>query len=279
LAALDFCYSFRKYQQMILEVVESQIGSDNKYHIVAPPGSGKTIVGLELIRRFGRPAVVFAPTTTIQKQWQEKVGLFTEDSVWITQHTSLDASRLAEINCLTYHILSTPGENLEFVERVAIERWVDDLITSGKAESEEQARERIATLQEANPRAFRREVSKRYRRVKREFLQRGDFDGRRFLHPNARDLIDRIVALDTGTIVLDECHHLLDYWAFILRELIKALPDVRVIGLTATRPDPENKSEYENYNSLLGDVDFEVPTPAVVKEGNLAPYRDLVYFC
>jgi hypothetical protein len=27
-----------------------------------------------------------------------------------------------------------------------------------------------------------------------------------------------------------------------------------------------------------GDVDFEVPTPAVVKEGDLAPYRDLVYF-
>jgi len=26
-------------------------------------------------------------------------------------------------------------------------------------------------------------------------------------------------------------------------------------------------------------VDFEVPTPAVVKEGSLAPYRSLVYFC
>ncbi len=51
------------------------------------------------------------------------------------------------------------------------------------------------------------------------------------------------------------------------------------MGLTATLPDPSNQTEYENYTSLLGDVDFEVPTPAVVKEGNLAPYRDLVYFC
>ena len=51
------------------------------------------------------------------------------------------------------------------------------------------------------------------------------------------------------------------------------------MGLTATLPDPANQIEYENYTSLLGDVDFEVPTPAVVKEGNLAPYRDLVYFC
>ena len=110
-------------------------------------------------------------------------------------------------------------------------------------------------------------------------MRDGALDGRQFLHPNARDLIERIVALGTGTVVLDECHHLLDYWAFILRELIRALPGVRVVGLTATLPDPANPSEYENYTSLLGDVDFEVPTPAVVKEGNLAPYRDLVYFC
>src|SRR5205085_11143017 len=76
----------------------------------------------------------------------------------------------------------------------------------------------------------------------------------------------------------DECHHLLDYWAIVLRYLIQQIPDVRVVGLTATLPDPESEREYENYKSLVGDVDFEVPTPAVVKEGDLAPYRDLVYF-
>jgi hypothetical protein len=134
-------------------------------------------------------------------------------------------------------------------------------------------------MEASNPRVYRREVAKRYRRVKREILQQGDFDGRRFLHSNARDLIDRIVALGVGTVVLDECHHLLDYWAFILRELIQALPGVRVVGLTATLPNPANESEYQNYTSLLGEVDFEVPTPAVIKEGNLAPFRDLVYFC
>jgi superfamily II DNA or RNA helicase len=280
LGELRFRYPFRRYQRMVLDVVDGQGGQvDSKYHIVAPPGSGKTIVGLELIRRFGRPAMVFVPTTTIQQQWQERVGMFTADPDWIQRHTSLDATSLAEINVLTYQALSTPGENLAFVERIAVERWVDDLLASDRVETEAQARKRIATLHEGNPAAYRREVSKRYRRVKREFLRRGDLDGRQFLHPNARDLIDRIVALGTGTVVLDECHHLLDYWAFILRELIKALPGVRVVGLTATLPDPDNRIEFENYTALLGDVDFEVPTPAVVKEGNLAPYRDLVYFC
>jgi superfamily II DNA or RNA helicase len=278
-ANLHFRYPFRRYQRMVLDVLDGQAGFDHKYHIVAPPGSGKTIVGLELIRRFGQPAVVFCPTTTIQKQWQEKVGMFTSDAAWLDQHTSLDPRRLAEINVLTYQVLSTPGENLEFVERIAVERWVDDLLESNKAHTATEARQRIVTLKEANPKAHRREISKRYRRLKREFLHDGTLEGRQFLHPNARALIDRIVAQGTGTVVLDECHHLLDYWAFILRELLKALPGVRVVGLTATLPDPENQAEYENYTSLLGEVDFEVPTPAVVKEGNLAPYRDLVHFC
>ena len=104
---------------MVLEVVGNAKDGDHKHHIVAPPGAGKTIVGLELVRRFNRPALVFAPTTTIQRQWQEKVALFTDDPDWIAQHTSLDAGRLADITILTYQVLSTPGENLEFAERIA----------------------------------------------------------------------------------------------------------------------------------------------------------------
>ena len=67
-ADLRFRYPFRRYQRMVLAMVDGQHVADHKLHIVAPPGAGKTIVGLELIRRFGRPAVVFCPTTTIQKQ-------------------------------------------------------------------------------------------------------------------------------------------------------------------------------------------------------------------
>jgi superfamily II DNA or RNA helicase len=277
-SSLHFQHEFRKYQQMVLEIVARESTADHKHHIVAPPGAGKTIVGLELIRRFGRPAVVFTPTTTIQQQWVQKVGLFTTDQDWLDAHVSLDANHLADITILTYQVLSTPGENLAFVEKIAIDRWAEDLLKAGLYEDEAAAYQRIATLQESNPKAAKNEISKRYRRVKREFLQDPNFDGRKFLHANARDLIDRIVALGVGTIVLDECHHLLDYWAFILRELIRELPDARIVGLTATLPDPANQTEYENYHSLLGDVDFEVPTPAVVKEGNLAPFRDLVYF-
>jgi len=53
-----------------------------------------------------------------------------------------------------------------------------------------------------------------------------------------------------------------------------------VIGLTATPPDRDGKDERDvkRYDEFFGEVDFEVPVPAVVKDGFLAPYQDLAYF-
>jgi len=278
---LRFRYPFRKYQEMILENVEAEILSgkgDQRYHIMAPPGSGKTIVGLELIRRFLRPAVIFAPTTTIQKQWQEKVGMFTELPERVDELTSLDPDHLADINIFTYQLISTAGESRDLLKAMAVREWKDDLLREAQSRDETKADERLRVLERNNPRAYRRELSRRAVRVKKRLLKEKDVDVSHFLHPNAMALICSLVDRGIGTIVLDECHHLLDYWAIVLRHLIEQVPGVQVIGLTATLPDPEDDKAHENYSSLLGDVDFEVPTPAVVKEGDLAPYRDLAYF-
>ena len=51
--------------------------------------------------------------------------------------------------------------------------------------------------------------------------------------------------------------------------------DVHVIGLTATPPVGLPEAEAELYDALLGPVDFTVPTPAVVRDGHLAPYQEL----
>jgi hypothetical protein len=274
---LSFQHSFRKYQHMILAQMETG-QPDQRYHIVAPPGAGKTIVGLELIRRFGFPAVVFAPTTTIQAQWQEKVGMFLAEPSSLANLTSLDPQRLAPINIFTYQVISTPGEAQERVQAMAIQKWLDDLLLEGKAADPVIAQARLDTLRQNNPIAYRSELSRRYLRIKRDLLRSPQTEIAQFLHPNARQLIRSLVNYGVRTIVLDECHHLLDYWAIVLRNLIGQIPDPRVVGLTATLPNPEDDDAYENYTSLLGEIDFEVPTPAVVKEGDLAPYRDLVCF-
>ena len=133
-------------------------------------------------------------------------------------------------------------------------------------------------MAEANPDAYRDELGKRVKRVRRDLLAADGATVYAYLHPNARALIDRIAAAGVGTVVLDECHHLLDYWAIVLRALIARLDRPYVVGLTATLPSLEDADEYENYTALLGDVDFEIPTPAVIKEGDLAPFRDLAWW-
>jgi len=251
---------------------------DRKYHIVAPPGSGKTIIGLELIRRFGTPAVVFAPTTTIQRQWQEKMSMFTSEPSQVDGLTSLDPAQLAPVNIFTYQLISTPGEQQDIARQMAVRQWVEDLLTEGQVIDEPAATARIETIRQNNPETYQKEIARRYRRIKQKLLRDEQADIESFLHPNARKLIRDLVGAGVRTVVLDECHHLLDYWAIVLRHLVRQIQGPHVVGLTATLPSPEDDEEYENYTSLLGDVDFEVPTPAVVKEGDLAPYRDLVYF-
>ena len=66
-----FAGTFRPYQQRILERFDD-LKQDHRIHIVAAPGSGKTILGLELICRLGQPALILAPTITIRDQWIDR---------------------------------------------------------------------------------------------------------------------------------------------------------------------------------------------------------------
>lgn len=277
LTRLAFQYPFRKYQHMMLSRVEADPG-DHRHHLVSPPGSGKTIVGLELIRRFGRPAVVFAPTSTIQQQWRDKVGMFLPPGESVDGIVSTEPTRLSAINVFTYQLISVPGEAGARFKELAEELWIEELLHDDRVPDEAAAAERLRTLRNNNPDDYEREVRRRCVRLRRSSLREGRVDPAAVLHPNAVSLIDALAEAGVGTVVLDECHHLLDYWAIVLRSLVEKLDSPEIVGLTATLPSPEDGNEYENYTSLLGDVDFEVPTPAVVKEGDLAPYRDLAFF-
>lgn len=260
----------------MLGLAEEHPTEDRRYHLVAPPGSGKTIIGLELVGRFDRPAVIFAPTTTIQGQWLDKLAMFTPDAASVG---SRDPQELGYVTALTYQVISTPDAATDALRDIAVGAWAQELATDLIAASDSAtAHERISRMAAANPTAYRNELGARVKRVRRELLAADGNTAYEYLHPNARALIDRIVAAGVGTVVLDECHHLLDYWAIVLRALIARLDRPYVVGLTATLPSLEDAGEYENYTALLGDVDFEIPTPAVIKEGDLAPFRDLAWW-
>ena len=66
---LKFEGTWRSYQQKVLDNLQRHL-SDKKLHIVAAPGAGKTILGLEVIRRIGKACLILAPTITIKNQWE-----------------------------------------------------------------------------------------------------------------------------------------------------------------------------------------------------------------
>ena len=37
-------------------------------------------------------------------------------------------------------------------------------------------------------------------------------------------------------MILDECHHLVSMWGYLVRDVLGELGDVHVVGLTATSP-------------------------------------------
>lgn len=68
---IRFGGTFRDYQQAVLDESGHYL-KDGKIHVVAAPGSGKTILGLELIRRLGQPALILSPSVTIRGQWGDR---------------------------------------------------------------------------------------------------------------------------------------------------------------------------------------------------------------
>lgn len=279
LARLQFDRPFRKSQQDVLDAVDRWLADGQRQmHVVAPPGSGKTILGLELVRRLKRPALVLAPNTAIQGQWVDKCRAFLPPDLALERIASHDPDGEAPVVSLTYQALTTAASDDDFLVEAALEQWRIELRAGREGpEAETEAGTRIARMREANPDDYKREVSSRKSRVRQQMLTDPAFELSRLLHPNARALVDRLVALRVGTVILDECHHLTGFWALVVADLVGRLDGPVIVGLTATPPVDREDVELSRYLDLVGDIDFQVPTPAVVKEGHLAPYQDLVF--
>lgn len=97
------------------------------------------------------------------------------------------------------------------------------------------------------------------------------------LHPNGRALVDALADTEELLLVLDECHHLLEVWGRLLADVLALLPHARVLGLTATPPEALTPDQAELVGELFGPVTSTASIPAVVREGDLAPFAELAY--
>lgn len=104
---ISFCGTFRDYQQRVLDNFKNHI-KDGKINIVAAPGSGKTVLGLELIRRLKSPCIILSPTTAIREQWGARFkDLFLEDKSCFDELFSTDLHDVKLYNSVTYQALYT----------------------------------------------------------------------------------------------------------------------------------------------------------------------------
>ncbi len=277
---LAFQYPLRKYQKQIIELCKKKLEAGEKeLHIVAPPGSGKTILGYEIISQFKCPSLVLCPNNTIATQWNAKLeDFFPEGDIEFARPEVLGSyldRPLKPITIMTYQALSLPGREKEYLTGLAKNEWISEL-TGGITPKRAEAEIRLLDLEKNNPKEFNKELRRHVSRLRRRLVDVLDLN--EVLHENALDLMQALKRRGVGLVVFDECHHLTDYWAAVMIHLIKRLEPVTVVGLTGTPPDSASGKQKNRYLNLVGEIDYQVPTPALVKEGGLAPYQDLAYF-
>lgn len=65
---IAFKFAWRDYQQNVLDELQQHL-VDQHLHLIAPPGSGKTVIGLEIARLINQPTLILAPTIALRNQW------------------------------------------------------------------------------------------------------------------------------------------------------------------------------------------------------------------
>ena len=137
---LNFKESWRQYQKQVLDRVQDY-QADGHVHLVAAPGSGKTTIGIELIARFGNPALILVPTVTIREQWVDRIQTaFLEDGQRLSDLVSQNLKEMKALTIVTYQAFHSAMNQLQSQEDGEAEDFMGlDLLASLRAQ-------KVATL-------------------------------------------------------------------------------------------------------------------------------------
>ena len=276
---IGFSGKLRPSQVASSEIIHEQLEAGEKnLHIVAPPGSGKTVLGLytwsDLVRM---PTLVLSPNSAIQAQWVARAKeLFNLDGKEEQILTNTKSPGL--LTSLTYQSVTLPKRADENLDGAAMEIWIKKLISENEADNEETAKAWIEDLRDNNKDYFTERFSSYRKQVRDDFTTHGN--ALWVLHESSKKNLENLAKTGIGLIILDECHHLLGHWGRVLSEIREYFGNPIVLGLTATPPDigAAKEDDGKRYSEFFGEVDYEVPVPALVRDSNLSPYQDLAYF-
>ena len=233
---LKFKYPWRSYQSRVLTELEKYL-DDDYLHIVAAPGSGKTVLGLEVVRRLNAPYLILAPTITIRNQWIDRlIHLFIPERSACPTWISYNIKEPAIITVSTYQALHTAYRSLH-----------EDVYGDDIDDQEDLVRKNC-------------------------ILKAGSYKN------NNLNLPGLLFDVGVKVLVLDEAHHLRTEWWKSLIDVKKKLDNPKIVALTATPPYDVADVEWKRYQDLCGPIDAEISVPELVKEKNLCPHQDYVYF-
>ncbi|MDN3694965.1 DEAD/DEAH box helicase family protein [Chryseobacterium tructae] len=107
-----FKYSWRMYQKRFLDHLEEYL-IDNHLHVSAPPGSGKTVLGLEVMIRLDKPTLIVAPTLAIKNQWIQRFCELFLNTETVPEWISSDIRKPGIITVTTYQGIHSASETAE----------------------------------------------------------------------------------------------------------------------------------------------------------------------
>ena len=176
----------RGYQADLLARVSPDDGAT--LHLVAPPGAGKTMLGLALAARNGRRALVLTPTTVIRAQWTEQASRFLRTSDGgapvVADRIPGAGEEPADLTVLTYQALSVVDSTTPW-EAAARSRWLDDLVSDGRTPA--RAGAWLNALAADNPTAYARGLRSRAATVRARIDELDDDAVAALLAPGARE--------------------------------------------------------------------------------------------
>ena len=114
---IHFKFKWRSYQQKVLDDLHNHLDDDH-LHIIAPPGSGKTVLGLEVALRINKPTLILAPTLAIRNQWVDRFCELFLQMHHVPEWISMEIHKPAFLTVITYQGLHAASMKNGYVEIV-----------------------------------------------------------------------------------------------------------------------------------------------------------------
>ena len=99
-----FKYEFRDYQKRALNEIHKYM-ADDKIHIVAAPGAGKTILALQLLVEINKNTLILVPTIALREQWIERFREDFAEGKDVSAVIGNDIEESKQITVITYQAM------------------------------------------------------------------------------------------------------------------------------------------------------------------------------